>query len=171
MNIALFNTAFSAGAILIPANKVDETPCTATPEATAFAAVMADNGYGLDQKLFRALCHLEAADIAAINEAVEEKLQLKLNWMPLIKGWTTPTGATFFDALVAMFANVLPPLRDVEGVTLPCGHFIPKGTFPSSATTVVLSVAPLRHIRRDLPWPRLQPEATHAMDRDRPQSL
>ena len=91
MNIALFNTAFSAGAILIPANKVDETPCTATPEATAFAAVMADNGYGLDQKLFRALCHLEAADIAAINEAVEEKLQLKLNWMPLIKGWTTPT--------------------------------------------------------------------------------
>ncbi len=130
MNIALFNTAFSAGAILIPANKVDETPCTATPEATAFAAVMADNGYGLDQKLFRALCHLEAADIAAINEAVEEKLQLKLNWMPLIKGWTTPTGATFFDALVAMFANMLPPLRDVEGVTLPCGHFIPKGTFP-----------------------------------------
>ncbi len=130
MDTALFKTAFSAKAIFIPADRADTTPCEATPQATAFTAALVKIGYTVDERLFHALCHISNEEIAEINLMIENILGLHLNWMPMIRNWQTPVGVDFYDSLIAMFANVLPSLKDIPGTTLPCGHFIPEGTFP-----------------------------------------
>ena len=130
MDTALFKAAFSANAIFLPASVTDTSACEASPAATAFTAALVKIGYTVDERLFHALCHLSNERIAEINIAVEDILGLHLNWMPMIRGWKTPTGTDYTDSLIAMFANILPSLRDLPGTTLPCGHFIPDGTFP-----------------------------------------
>jgi len=130
MNTVLFKVAFSAKAIFVPAAEADTAPCAATPAATAFTAALVKTGYTVDEKLFHTLCHLSPERLAEINAETENFLGLHLNWMPMIKNWKTPTGTDFYDSLIAMFANSLPPLQDMPGTTLPCGHFIPEGTFP-----------------------------------------
>ncbi len=52
---------------------------------------------------------------------------VKKNWTPLVKGWDKPTGESRVDHLITFVANVF---SWDSGVTLPCGHIIPKGTFP-----------------------------------------
>ena len=130
MDTALFKTAFSANAIFIPATRADIAPCQATTVATAFTAALVKIGYTADEKLFHALCHLSNEEIAEINLEIENILGLRLNWMPMIHNWQTPVETDFYATLIAMFANVLPALNDIPGTTLPCGHFIPDGTFP-----------------------------------------
>lgn len=129
MDAALFNAAFSAGAIYIPSAKADTTPCADTPQAVAFTALLAKCRYSADEKLFHALCHLSDADLHRLQALLEERLQLNLNWAPLVRDWQTPTGVTEAQALTAVFVNIL-GLDDVKGVRLPCGHLIPYGTFP-----------------------------------------
>ena len=56
---------------------------------------------------------------------------MNLNWMPLVKGWDTPTGETYADHLITLIANIFGGEEaGFKGTTLPCGHFIPEGTFP-----------------------------------------
>lgn len=129
MDAALFNAAFTAGAIYIPSEKADTSPCAATPQAVAFTALLAKCSYQVDEPLFHALCHLSDADLHRLQQLLEERLQLNLNWAPLVRDWQTPVGVTEAQALAAVFVNIL-GLTDVKGVRLPCGHIIPYGTFP-----------------------------------------
>ena len=127
---ALFKAALSAGAIYIPSDRTDTTASAATPGALAFAAKMAEYGYLLDEKLYRAICHLTNEEIEAICVNIETDLKISLNWAPLIKNWTTPVNVSVLQELMTILANVRPEGAEIPGTRLRCGHIIPKGTFP-----------------------------------------
>lgn len=126
----VFRKVFGAGAIYLPDSEVIDIPCKATVTVVNFAAQMAKLGFDLDERLFRALCHLRSERLREIYDLASEVMGAKLNWTPLVRNWKVPTGATYYDTLVAVFANVMPEVLDVPGTTLPCGHVIPVGTFP-----------------------------------------
>ena len=100
----------------------------ASPAVLAFVARLRERGYTLTEELFRALCAVPATTLADITHDIDEALGVNLNWAPLVKGWDVPTGESFIDHLVTWFVNVTG--ADVSGTELPCGHFIPNGTFP-----------------------------------------
>jgi len=87
-------------------------------------------GFTLTEDALRTFDALTAEDQGKILETINNALGTNLNWNPLVKGWTEPTGEDLIDHLATAYANYL---RDrglwVDGVTLPCGHLIPAGTF------------------------------------------
>ena len=94
-----------------------------------------------------------------ITEVIDGALGLGLNWAPLVKGWDIPTGESFLDHYLTSYANYYHNISEghlvdrpvdmprtvqivsgseyerktvmgMDGTMLPCGHFIPDGTFP-----------------------------------------
>lgn len=96
----------------------------------AFLVRLRENGYCVSEELLHALSGVSSERMAAITECIDEVMGVHLNWAPLVKGWTQPTGERAVDHLITLFANLLGEKSGVEGTTLPCGHLIPDGTFP-----------------------------------------
>lgn len=94
----------------------------------AFVARLCERGYTVSEELLRALSVVPATALADITQDIDEALGVNLNWAPLVKGWDVPTGETFEDHLATWFVNLVG--LDMPGTQLPCGHFIPDGTFP-----------------------------------------
>jgi len=113
---------------------VDRTEIDMTSEATvpvtAFIARLAENGFCVSEELLHALNLVSANRLSEITTCINDVMGVKLNWAPLVKGWSTPTGETLADHLITLFANILGPEAGFKGTTLPCGHLIPDGTFP-----------------------------------------
>ena len=109
---------------------IEEVPATAAASAPvmAFVARLRERGYTVSEELLRALSVVPAATLADLTKDIDEALGVNLNWAPLVKGWDVPTGETFEDHLATWFVNLVG--LDVPGTQLPCGHFIPDGTFP-----------------------------------------
>ncbi|MBR4802640.1 MAG: hypothetical protein IK041_07490, partial [Bacteroidales bacterium] len=121
-----------------------ETPIS--KEVAAFLLSLSEKGYVVEEELLRALCIKSAEDgslLDDITEAIDTALGIQLNWMPLVKGWDTPTGESFADHCITFYANFMrlfkgeqsdnsgrETVMGLAGTTLPCGHFIPDGTFP-----------------------------------------
>ena len=121
-----------------------ETPIS--KEVAAFLLSLSEKGYVVEEELLRALCIKSAEDgslLDDITEAIDTALGIQLNWMPLVKGWDTPTGESFADHCITFYANFMrlykgeqsdssgtETVMGLTGTTLPCGHFIPDGTFP-----------------------------------------
>jgi hypothetical protein len=104
-------------------------PQEITPEVSAFLLTLSDKGYILEEDLLKALCFKADSQILEeITQVIDKALGIGLNWMPLVKGWTVPTGESWIDHCITFFANFFP--NNMSGTTLPCGHFIPDGTFP-----------------------------------------
>lgn len=102
-----------------------------SPYAADFCAEMYKLGYVPDEKLLHALNGISKEQLADIYSVVKEVLGLDKNWTPLVKNWLVPTGESRLDHLVTMFANLIDDGKNqIAGVRLPCGHLIPKGTFP-----------------------------------------
>jgi len=101
-----------------------------TVSVAAFVTRLAENGYGVTEELLHALNGVSANVLSDITKRINEVMGIDLNWTPLVKGWTTPTGETRLDHLVTLVANLLKHDMDIPGTTLPCGHLIPDGTFP-----------------------------------------
>lgn len=121
------NVALRYQAIYLDVEDIDMSR-QASPAVLAFVARLRERGYTLSEELFRAFCAVPATTLADITRDIDEALGTNLNWAPLVKGWDVPTGETFLDHLVTWFVNVTG--ADVPGTELPCGHFIPQGTFP-----------------------------------------
>lgn len=97
----------------------------------AFIARLAQNGYCVSEELLHALADVQDDDLKQITSIIDDVFGVKLNWAPLVKNWKVPTGETFTDHLITFFVNVLGGEETgLPGTTLPCGHFIPEGTFP-----------------------------------------
>lgn len=97
----------------------------------AFVKRLKENGYSVSEELLHALAKVPAKELGEITHLIDETYRVDLNWMPLVKGWDTPTGETRKDHLYTFLANLFGGEEaGLEGLTLPCGHFIPKGTFP-----------------------------------------
>lgn len=108
---------------------IDMTSGITVPVA-AFVTRLAENGYGVTEELLHALNTVPPLVLSDITKRINEVMGIDLNWTPLVKGWTTPTGETRLDHLVTLVANLLKHDMDIPGTTLPCGHLIPDGTFP-----------------------------------------
>lgn len=62
---------------------------------------------------------------------MDSRLMNNLNWAALVKGWDVPTGESDVDHFVTLLINSIGGADSgFRGQTLPCGHFIPDGTFP-----------------------------------------
>lgn len=96
----------------------------------AFARRMQENGFGLEEELLHALCKLSVQQLNQISDCIDEVMGINLNWAPLVKGWDVPTGETVSDHLITAIVNIFGHHSSMSGTTLPCGHFIPEGTFP-----------------------------------------
>ena len=106
-------------------------PYEPTVPVMAFVKRLKENGYCLNEELLHALAQAPANTLGEITQMINEALGVDLNWMPLVKGWDTPTGETRMDHLITFLANLFGGEEaGFKGTTLPCGHFIPEGTFP-----------------------------------------
>ncbi len=119
-------------AIFLP---VDRDGLTGSYEPTvplmAFVKRLKDNGYSVSEELLHALAKVPAKTLGEITQLINETFRVDLNWTPLVKGWDTPTGETRMDHLLTFLANLFGGEEaSLKGTTLPCGHFIPEGTFP-----------------------------------------
>lgn len=103
----------------------------ATAPVMAFVARLKENGFCVSEELLHALNAVSANVLAEITETINEVMGVNLNWAPLVKGWNVPTGETYMDHLMTWVANVFGAKEaGLKGTTMPCGHFIPEGTFP-----------------------------------------
>ena len=97
----------------------------------AFTARLKENGFCLSEELLHALSTVPIQTLADITSMINEAMGIDLNWAPLVKGWDTPTGETRMDHLITFLANLFGgEAAGIKGTKLPCGHFIPEGTFP-----------------------------------------
>lgn len=128
MNAKLQQIALRGGAIYLPGPLPAPGPLTAS--TIHCIEQLRRCGFTLTEDALRAFNALPADHQGMILEVIDDTLGTMLNWTPLVKGWLEPTGEGLIDHLATEYANFL---RDrgmwVDGVTLPCGHIIPNGTF------------------------------------------
>ena len=130
MNTALFAVALRYNALYIP-SPVTAPAAKPMPESlNDFLGAIGGLGYTVDEKLLHALEHLSADSLRDMADEAARLSHTDLNWTPLVKGWLTPTGETIGDHIATSAANSLPENLRGPGTTLPCGHFIPEGSFP-----------------------------------------
>ena len=101
-----------------------------TPAVYSLTERLKENGFCLSEELLHALDEVPVGTVADIVSIIEDVMGVGLNWSPLVKGWDKPTGEGFADHFVTWIANLLKGKLNMRGTTLPCGHFIPEGTFP-----------------------------------------
>ena len=134
----LLAVALRYNAVFLDVDRKDiavlQEPCK---EVVAFLAELSGKGYVVEEELLRALnvvCGNQGAAgshheiLEDIARAIDKALGIGLNWVPLVKGWNVPTGESWIDHCITFYANIFG--ADMPGITLPCGHFIPDGTFP-----------------------------------------
>lgn len=166
---SLLAVALRYNALFVDILRKDILPdAPVTKEVSAFLLELSDKGYVVEEELLRALCTLQTAKaenageeesniLEDITQVIDTALGVNLNWAPLVKGWNVPTGESFIDHYITLYANYYRelshgkfpqgaldvPLQDpkeqasqretfmgMTGTVLPCGHFIPDGTFP-----------------------------------------
>lgn len=109
---------------------INNTSATTVP-VMAFVARLKENGFCVSEELLHALNAVSADTLAEITRCIEEVMGINLNWAALVKGWDVPTGESYVDHLITWVANIMGGENaGLKGTTLPCGHFIPDGTFP-----------------------------------------
>lgn len=109
---------------------INSTSATTVP-VMAFVARLKENGFCVSEELLHALNAVSADTLAEITRCIEEVMGVNLNWAALVKGWDVPTGESYVDHLITWVANIMGGENaGLKGTTLPCGHFIPEGTFP-----------------------------------------
>ncbi len=101
-----------------------------TAAVLAFVRRLNQNGFTVSEELLHALNSVSTDTLVEISECINELMGVHLNWAPLVKLWTIPTGETYGDHLITWFVNMYSDRVDFRGTTLPCGHLIPEGTFP-----------------------------------------
>ena len=102
-----------------------------TVPVMAFVKRLKENGYNVSEELLHALTKVPAKTLGGITQLINEVMRVDLNWAPLVKGWDVPTGETRMDQLITFLTNLFGGAEvGFKGTTLPCGHFIPEGTFP-----------------------------------------
>ena len=102
-----------------------------TVPASAFVARLNENGFCVSEELLHALNAVSADTLAELTECVNGVMGVNLNWASLVKGWDVPTGESCADHIITWIANICGGEKSgYSGTPLPCGHFIPDGSFP-----------------------------------------
>ena len=131
-NEKLVRTALRYQAIFLDVNRESlNNSKFLTEPVVAFIKKLSDNGYTVSEELLHALSSVSKDELLAITAVIDDVYGVNLNWTPLVKHWDIPTGESYMDHLLTFFANILGGEEaGIPGTTLPCGHFIPEGTFP-----------------------------------------
>ncbi len=132
MNKTLTNVGLRYRALYLDINrgKIDMQSVVSIPVA-AFVSRLMENGFCVSEELLHALNLVSTDTLSEITACVNEVMGVNLNWAPLVKGWNVPTGECAADHFLTLFANILGGENaGIKGTALPCGHFIPEGTFP-----------------------------------------
>jgi len=130
-NQKLTRVALRYRALYLDMNREDiDMSSEITVPVLAFTARLKENGFTLSEELIRALNGAKTEVLVSITETINDVMGCNLNWAPLVKGWDVPTGESYFDHLITLFVNACDLKDEVDGTTLPCGHYIPEGTFP-----------------------------------------
>lgn len=132
MNNILTKVALRYRALYLDIRREDinNTSATTAP-VMAFVARLKENGFCVSEELLHALNAVSSDTLAEITRCIEEVMGVNLNWAALVKGWDVPTGESYVDHLITWVANIMGGENaGLKGTTLPCGHFIPEGTFP-----------------------------------------
>ncbi len=130
-NKNLTNVALRYKAVFLDINREEiNMKSEASVPILAFVARLKENGFCVSEELLHALNAISTDRLVEITECLNDVMGVKLNWAPLVKGWNVPTGETRADHLVTLIANIFGEKAGFKGTTLPCGHLIPKGTFP-----------------------------------------
>lgn len=102
-----------------------------TVPASAFVARLNENGFCVSEELLHAPNAVSADTLAELTECVNDVMGVNLNWASLVKGWDVPTGESCADHIITWIANICGGEKSgYSGTPLPCGHFIPDGSFP-----------------------------------------
>ena len=131
-NTSLLKVALRYKAIYLPVERKNiSKQAELTEPIIAFCSELNKVGYAVSEELLHALGLISLEDLKEITGVINEVYGVELNWTPLVKHWDIPTGESRMDHILTFFANVI-GLNETHypGVTLPCGHFIPEGTFP-----------------------------------------
>lgn len=127
----LSKVALRYQAVFLPMDKAEiPTVYEPTMPLMAFIARLRENGYCVSEELLHALSAVPERTLSDITDVIDEVYGVELNWAPLVKGWDVPTGESYFDHLMTMFANIFGEEAGFKGIRLACGHLIPEGTFP-----------------------------------------
>jgi hypothetical protein len=128
----LIRVALRYQGLYLDVNRKNVNMESATNEnVIAFVAKLVENGYSVSEELLHALTLVSQEDLNLITNIIDDVYGVRLNWTPLVKNWSVPTGESRADHLITLIANVLGGEESgLPGTTLPCGHFIPEGTFP-----------------------------------------
>ncbi len=130
MNTDLTRVALRYSAIYVPAmHGCPANDHESKTKALALAATLARCGYTLSEAALKATETFSSSALGTLVGTIQSVYGIGLNWAPLVKDWERPTFESPIDHLATLFANLF-PLTDNSGVELPCGHFIPDGTFP-----------------------------------------
>ncbi len=130
----LLRVSLRAGAVYVPGTEA-ATRADITYSTLMLVKQLRQAGFALSEPLLHALNAMDVNRQVELLNVIKEVMGIGRNWAPLVKGWQTPTGETFADHLLTYIANVWNPIAkgksaSIPGVTLPCGHLIPEGTFP-----------------------------------------
>ena len=130
-NQKLTRIALRYRALYLDTNREDiDMASEVTAPVLAFTARLKENGFTLSEELIRALNGTKTEVLISITDIINDVMGCNLNWAPLVKGWDVPTGESVIDHLITIFVNACDLKDEVNGTTLPCGHYIPEGTFP-----------------------------------------
>lgn len=130
----LLRVSLRAGAVYVPETEM-ATRADITYSTLALVKQLRQAGFAVSEPLLHALNAMDVDRQVELLSVINEVMGIGLNWAPMVKGWQTPTGETFADHLLTYIANVWNSIAkdksaSIPGVTLPCGHLIPEGTFP-----------------------------------------
>lgn len=128
MQTNLLKVAFRQGAIYLPTEQQSTTNKAMSKQSMQFIEQLNKLGYTASEELLHALNSCSSTDIATVVDTLKEVLGVGLNWNPLVKGWDVPTGENELDYLITHLCNEIGGITDAT--KLPCGHYIPEGTFP-----------------------------------------
>ncbi|RFM32208.1 hypothetical protein [Chitinophaga silvisoli] len=124
---ALLKVALRQQALYIPTLQRPCTYQTVDEESIYFVAELVSQGYHVSEELLYAIPLLSAEERELALKNIQEALGLGKGWTPLIRNWKTPVNVKSEDYVMTFFANFF---MTGDEVTLPCGHYIPEGTFP-----------------------------------------
>ncbi len=127
MNKELLKVSLRKQAVFIPKAQIT-TKFTGISQGTSVLVANARKlGFAFSQEALEAIEASIPAVKMHIQESLKEIMGVGKNWTPLVKEWNVPTGESIKDHLITYFSNLL---GIKNGTTLPCGHLIPKDTFP-----------------------------------------
>ena len=127
MNEELLKVSLRQRALYLPGARMEKESNART---LALVVELRQLGFCFSEPLLHAVNGLTEAGQQTLLDVVNDVMGTRLNWASLVRGWLVPTGETVWDHFVTLMANMLKDQMDVDGVTLPCGHLIPDGTFP-----------------------------------------